>query len=112
MSEFWYGYDMEMLVFEDMPGMMVFPKAGTANGRLAIKTEYWNAFPEAIELALVEAGFHLCYIKNVNRWGLQEDVDRKGRFVRYVAEKYEDYEITVLDNLTYAADMENLAGTI
>ena len=31
-------------------------------------------------------------------------------YVHYVAEKYEDYEITVLDNLTYAADMENLAG--
>ena len=89
MSEFWYGYDMEMLNFEGMPGMVVFPKAGTANGRLAVKTEYWNAFPEAIELALVEAGFHLCYIKNVNRWGLQEDVDRKGRFIRHVAETYQ-----------------------
>lgn len=88
MSEFWYGYDMEMLVFEDMPGMVVFPKPGTANGRLAIKTEYWNAFPEAIELEMVKQGFHLCYIKNINRWGLQEDVERKGRFVRYVAEKY------------------------
>lgn len=95
MSEFWYGYDMEMLVFEGMPGMVVFPKAGTANGRLAIKTEYWNAFPEAIELALVEAGFHLCYIKNVNRWGLQEDVERKGRFIRYVAETYGLNEKTV-----------------
>ena len=89
MSEFWYGYDMQTLTFEGMPATVVFPKAGTANGRLAIKTEYWNAFPEAIELALVEAGFHLCYIKNVNRWGLQEDVDRKGRFIRYVAEKYD-----------------------
>ena len=88
MSEFWYGYDMEMLVFEDMPGMVVFPKPGTANGRLAIKTEYWNAVPEAIELEMVKQGFHLCYIKNINRWGLQEDVDRKGRFIRYVAEKY------------------------
>ena len=31
-------------------------------------------------------------------------------FVHYVANKYDDYEITVLDKLTYAGDMENLAG--
>ena len=31
-------------------------------------------------------------------------------FVHYIANKYEDYEITVLDKLTYAGDMENLAG--
>lgn len=31
-------------------------------------------------------------------------------FVHYIADKYEDYEITVLDKLTYAGDMENLKG--
>lgn len=31
-------------------------------------------------------------------------------FVHYIANKYDDYEITVLDKLTYAGDMENLAG--
>lgn len=84
--EYWYGHDMEMLTFEGMPGMVVFPEK--ANGLLAIKTEYWNAFPEAIELEMVKQGFHLCYIRNKNRWGLQEDVDRKGRFIRHIAEKY------------------------
>ena len=29
-------------------------------------------------------------------------------YVHYVANKYDDYEITVLDKLTYAGDMENL----
>jgi len=31
-------------------------------------------------------------------------------FVHYIAEKYPDYDITVLDKLTYAGDMENLNG--
>ncbi|MBE6485448.1 MAG: dTDP-glucose 4,6-dehydratase [Methanosphaera stadtmanae] len=31
-------------------------------------------------------------------------------FVHYISNKYDDYEITVLDKLTYAGDMENLAG--
>ncbi|WP_323737494.1 dTDP-glucose 4,6-dehydratase [Methanosphaera sp. ISO3-F5] len=31
-------------------------------------------------------------------------------FVHYISNKYEDYEITVLDKLTYAGDMENLKG--
>lgn len=95
MSEFWYGYDMEMLTFEGMPGLVVFPKKGTANGRLGIKTEYWNAFPEAVELEMLAQGFHLCYIKNVNRWGLEEDVERKARFIRHVAQTYGLNEKTV-----------------
>ena len=31
-------------------------------------------------------------------------------FVHYIANKYDDYEITVLDKLTYAGDMANLDG--
>ncbi len=47
-----------------------------------------RAFPNAIEIPLIEAGFHLCYIKNKNRWGTDEDINRKARFVRFVQEKY------------------------
>jgi dTDP-glucose 4,6-dehydratase len=31
-------------------------------------------------------------------------------FVHYIADKYDDYEIVILDKLTYAGDMKNLEG--
>lgn len=84
----WMEYKCENLQFEGHDGILVFPEEGTANGYLAVKTEYWGAFPQAIELPLLEKGFHLCYIKNDNRWGVNEDLDRKARFVRYVQAQY------------------------
>lgn len=87
MTELWNGFRMESFVFEDHDALLVFPKEGTANGHLLVKTEYWGAFP-ATEAALVEKGFHLCYIRNDNRWGTDADIERKARFVRFVAGKY------------------------
>lgn len=87
MCENWHGYIMERFVFEEQDALVVFPNEGTSIKRLAVKTEYWDAFAET-ETALVEKGFHLCYLENKNRWGLDEDLDRKARFVQYVTERY------------------------
>lgn len=87
MEEKWKGYRYQKVQFEHHEGTIVYPEDGTANGCLAVKTEYWGAFPEAIELPLLEKGFHLCYIKNDNRFGVDEDLDRKARFIRFVQEK-------------------------
>ena len=87
MRELWNGYPMERFEFEGKPAVLVFPQDDDANGRLAVKTEYWDAFPEAIELELLHAGFHLCYVENNNRWGVDADLDRKARFVTHLCEK-------------------------
>ena len=87
MENIWMGYPCKNLIFEGHDAIIVYPQEGTENGYLAVKTEYWGAFPEAIELPLLENGFHLCYIKNDNRWGVNEDLDRKARFIRYVQEE-------------------------
>lgn len=80
----WHGFQQEIFEFEGHEAIIVFPDRG--NGRLAVKTEYWDAFPEAAEIDLVKAGFHLCYIRNDNRWGTDADLDRKARFVSHVTE--------------------------
>ena len=53
-----------------------------------LKTVYWNAFPNAAEIPLLEQGFHLCFVKYESRWGRDEDLDRYARFVRFVVQKY------------------------
>lgn len=87
MSNLWNGYRIEEFEYEGQPAKIVFPEK--SNGYLAVKTEYWDAFPEAIELPLLEKGFHLCFIQNKNRFGIKEDIDRKARFVRSVQETYD-----------------------
>ncbi len=84
MNNKWMGYNCKNLQFENHDALIVYPEDGTANGYLAVKALYWDAFPEAIELPLLEKGFHLCYIKCDNRFGTDEDLDRKARFIRYV----------------------------
>lgn len=86
MEGVWRGYGYEEMQFEGKHALVVFPVK--ANGYLAIKTEYWDAFPEAIEDGLLQSGFHLCFVQNENRWGTDVDLDRKARFVQFVQERY------------------------
>lgn len=87
MTKDWNGFEIKTFDFEGREAHVVFPASGTGNGRLAIKTEYWNAFPQT-EIALLKQGFHLCFIRNDNRWGTDPDLDRKARFVQFVSEEY------------------------
>lgn len=82
----WNGYELREFIFEEHPAKLVIPRE--SNGCLAIKTEYWDAFPEAVEIPLLEQGFHLCYIQNDNRLGTEKDLDRKARFVRFISPSY------------------------
>lgn len=88
MHALWNGFPMETVAFEGREARVVLPNTENRNGRLALKTEYWDAFPKAAEIALLENGFYLCFIRNDNRWGTDPDLDRKVRFVCFVAEKY------------------------
>ncbi len=83
----WNGFECVEFEFEGHEARVVIPVKQVVRPFLAIKTEYWNAFPET-EIRLLEEGFYLCYIKNDNRWGTDTDLDRKARFVEYVTEKY------------------------
>ena len=87
MEQQWNGFTCETFSFEEMEAVVVFPKPGTAVGKLALKTEYWGAYP-AVEIGLLEEGFHLAFLQNRTRFGTKDDCDRKARFVRYLAEQY------------------------
>lgn len=88
MDEQWHGFAIKRFEFEGQQALIVFPQEAPAVRHLAIKTEYWDAFPDAIELSLLKAGFHLSYIANSNRWGTDVDLDRKARFIHFLVENY------------------------
>lgn len=83
----WNGFECREFVFDGQNARVVIPSAKIANSTLLIKTEYWNAFPEA-EIELLKQGFYLAFIENENRWGKETDLDRKAEFVKHVTEKY------------------------
>ena len=87
MQDLWNGFRYEKFTFEGRNAIVVFPEEGTANGRLALKTEYWGAFPD-VEIRLLKKGFHLAFLKNETRFVTKEDCDIRATFVRHLAKEY------------------------
>ncbi len=83
------GFRSEDFLFEGHAATVVFPEEGKASGGLAVKTEYQEHFLEAAELPLLRLGYHVCFLKNDNRFGREPDLDRKARFIRFVQKKYD-----------------------
>ncbi len=84
----WFGYEFEEFLFDGFPAAVVFPKKANEKKNFVLKTEYRDAFPEAAELPLLEAGWHVCCVKNKDRYGSDEVLDRQARFVEYVQREY------------------------
>ena len=87
MESLWNGFACEEFEFEGVKAIVVSPEQGTAVGRLALKTLYWNAFPE-IEIDLLKNGYHLAYVQRESRFPTDEACHRSARFIKFVAEKY------------------------
>ena len=82
----WEGFSIETGLMMDREYIIVFPEKGTENGKWAIKTEYFGAFPET-EIALLNRGYHLASIKTKTRWCLDEDTEAQAALARYLHEK-------------------------
>jgi len=85
-SEF-EGFKRADFKFEDRDALIVFPDKPEEHGRWMMKMEYFGAFPK-LEVELLKRGWHLCYLKNVNRWGTDVDSDAKDRFADFIAEEF------------------------
>lgn len=73
--------------FEGREAIVVFPHDDNRTGKWMLKTEYFGAFQE-FELELVKRGFHLAYLGNLNRWGIDEDQDAKLRFRDFLMKEF------------------------
>lgn len=81
------GYKRVDFEFEGKECILVFPKENKKNGKWLLKTEYFSAFQD-FEFEMLARGYHLAYIANQTRWMVPEDVDRKAKFAKFLAEKY------------------------
>ena len=83
----WNGFRRLDFEFEGYPAILVLAKEPHPARRLAMKMEYFDAFP-ATEIAMVEAGYHLCYLKNRSRWGTDDDCERKMHLINFLADAF------------------------
>lgn len=83
----WNGFECREFDFESFSAKVIIPEKTVIKSALALKTTYFNAFPET-EIALLEQGMLLCFIECESRWGKPSDTERMARFVKHVAKEY------------------------
>lgn len=85
------GFRRLDFTFEGMDAILIFPEKPNEHKNWLLKTEYFTAFPD-FQIQMLRRGWHLAYVKNVTRWCLEEDLDRKKRFADYLHEEFGLYE--------------------
>ena len=83
----WCGFRRLDFEFEGYPAILILPDTPHEKGRIALKTEYFDAFP-ATEIEMLKAGYHVAYLKNRSRWGTDDDCDRKKHFIDFLADEF------------------------
>lgn len=82
---YWNGFEMDEFKFHGRDAKIVYPEKDPV-GKLLIKTEYWDAFPN-FEIEMLKRGYHLCYVKHNNRWATNDEITLMADFVKFVAKE-------------------------
>ncbi|MEE0944373.1 MAG: alpha/beta fold hydrolase [Clostridia bacterium] len=83
--ELWNGFKLEKSIFEGRELITVFPEK--PNGKWALKTEYFDAFPE-VEIELLKLGYHIFHVKNITRWHEWSDTETRAKLAEFVHNEY------------------------
>lgn len=83
----WNGYRRIDFEFLGREAILIFPDIPNEKKEWMLKTEYFDAFPQ-LEIDMLGEGYHLAYLKNLNRWGTDEDQRAKRDFAEYLAVNY------------------------
>lgn len=82
----WNGFCALNFLFSGYEATVVRPNC-EPNGKWALKTEYFNAFPQT-EMELLHRGWHIAYLKNENRWAQEGDLSRKLAFIPFISSEF------------------------
>lgn len=94
----WNEFDTKKFVFSERKAIIIFPKVA-ANGKMLLKTEYLDAFPE-FDIAMLERGYHLISIEHFSRWAPDEEIDIVAEFIKYCAKELQLNEKCVIEGLS------------
>lgn len=79
MEELWHGFKKTEFEFGGKNAKLVAPNT-EPNGKWALKTEYFGAFPET-EIELLSRGWHIAFNQNENRWATDHVLEKKAEFI-------------------------------
>lgn len=79
MQELWHGFEKRTFTCCGRQAILVLPKKRNTRGDWALKTEYWDAFPNT-EVELLNRGFHLLYLQNRTRFATPQECEEKAAF--------------------------------
>ncbi len=82
----WEGFSGIEFEFDGLSAKLIKPNV-EPNGKWALKTEYFGAFP-SVEIELLNRGWHIAYNENYNRWAQDRDVLRKAEFIKFVSKEF------------------------
>ena len=83
--ELWNGFEVRKEVISGREAIIVCPD--NPNGKWALKTEYFDAFP-AVQLELLKQGYYVAHIKNITRWFMLEDMDARVELAKFMEKEF------------------------
>lgn len=78
-----HDFQSKTFLFQEREAKIFYPST-TANGKLILKTEYLEAFPN-FEIAMLERGYTLCFVSHPTRWAPDSETKVMAAFVQHVA---------------------------
>ena len=83
----WNGFERIDFTFKDRQTLVIFPKDDVKTDKWMLKTEYFDAFP-ALEIQMLERGYHLVFLKNRSRWGTDDDQEIKRDLADFLVKEF------------------------
>ncbi len=83
----WNGYQRLDFTFDGRSAVLIVPHTPDTKKNWLLKTEYFGAFP-ALELMMLEKGFHVAHIDNETRWCKPTDTDAQAKFARWLHQEW------------------------
>ena len=94
----WNGFECETFEFKSRIGTIVKPSS-KPNGRILLKTEYLDAFPD-FDIAMLKRGYHLIHITHFSRWAPDEEIHIMAEYVKYCVDKLGFNKACILEGLS------------
>lgn len=83
----YHGFPVRSLVVDGCAGLLVMPRKALTGNPWVWRTMFWDAFP-AVDLALLEAGFHVAFIEVGNTFGAPEPMKHFDVFYETVTKQF------------------------
>ena len=94
----WNEFKTKNFMFAEREAVIVYPDC-KPNGRLLLKTEYLDDFPN-FDIEMLKRGYYLIHVSHYSRWAPDEETNIMADFVRYCAKELNASEKCVLEGLS------------